>query len=94
MSNNHETLLLELLNAIFNPEGEIDIIAISAVFRIHMATTNAVIKLRIELTYHDRDRINPYFDGSKLFVQITPDGFRLIMTPYGLVDHHSRRVCQ
>lgn len=79
MNKNQEKELYGLLNSTFNPEGDIHILAISVVSllkRYYEANYNAIYKVRIALTYQDTDGINPYFDGTELYVQITPEGIR------------------
>lgn len=80
MNNIQEKLLIKLLNDTFNPEGDIHILAISAVTSLdapHEIQHSSFYKARIALTYQDSDGINPYFDGTELFVKITPEGIRL-----------------
>lgn len=79
MNNIQERLLIKLLNQTFNPEGDICILAISAITSLdapHEIQHSSFYKVRIALTYQDSDGINPYFDGTDLFVQITSEGIR------------------
>lgn len=79
MNNIQERLLSTLLNDTFNPEGDIRILAISTVTSPdapHEIQHSSFYKVRIAMTYQDSDGINPYFDGTELFVQITPEGIR------------------
>lgn len=81
MNKTQEKLLFELLNDTFNPESDNHILAISTVNLLEAPDeiyNAAIYKVRIALTYLDRDGINPYFDGTELFVQATPEGFQFV----------------
>lgn len=69
--------LLELLTQQLNPDGSIRFLAISAVKpEQEEATLPTTLQVRVALTIQYDSGINPSFDGTDLFVTITPGYIR------------------
>jgi len=74
MSYDLQQKLLDFLKTVFNPDGSIHILAVSTV-QLHQAYPSHTIdlKVRIALTYLEDDAVNPYFDGTDLYITIDSD---------------------
>lgn len=81
MNKSQEHAIYELLNDTFNPEGDIYILAISSVTSLEEPKEShdpVIHKVRIALTYLDSSDINPYFDGTDLFISLTQEGNQFV----------------
>jgi len=71
--------LLALLESTFNPEGDIHFLAI-AEKKIHVhEKERPVHQVRVALTFQEGDTVNPYCDGTDLFVTIGEDNIQFAL---------------
>lgn len=66
--NENYNHLLSLLEATFNPEGDIHILAIAEKEIQSHEKERPVHQVRVALTFQEGDTVNPYYDGTDLFV--------------------------
>lgn len=71
MNSEQHQSLLKLLNDTFNPDGDIHFLAISEKQTSIQDQERPIHKIRVALTFTEDDSINPYFDGTDLFVMVT-----------------------
>jgi hypothetical protein len=65
--------ILEFLKASFDPDGTLHFLAVSAVKVDHWDSVQATLyKVRTAITFQDGDEVDPYFDGTDLYVIVTP----------------------
>ncbi|MNW41022.1 hypothetical protein D3C74_181480 [compost metagenome] len=64
--NQEQKRLVSLLESTFNPEGDIHFLAIAET-QIH-EKERPVHQVRVALTFQEGDTVNPYYDGTDLFV--------------------------
>ena len=63
--------LLEFLKSSFDHDGTVHFLAVSAV-GLGNAEESTRYKVRVAITFHDGESVAPYFDGTDLYVRITP----------------------
>ncbi|MGG1519015.1 hypothetical protein ABE504_26630 [Paenibacillus oryzisoli] len=77
MNHTRHQRILDFLKQEFNPDDTIHLLAVSAAEQLHdeydLATT---LKVRIALTFQEDASVNPYFDGTDLFVCMTETDIR------------------
>ncbi|MGO4531982.1 hypothetical protein AB4Z30_23125 [Paenibacillus sp. 2TAF8] len=66
--NKSHTQLLALLESTFNPEGDIHFLAIAEKETQVYEKERPVHHVRVALTFQEQDTVNPYYDGTDLFV--------------------------
>jgi hypothetical protein len=73
MDIDQQQRLLEFLKSSFDHDGTVHFLAVSAV-GLDSAETgqSARYKVRVAITFHDGESVAPYFDGTDLYVRITP----------------------
>ncbi|MEC0371128.1 hypothetical protein [Paenibacillus chibensis] len=65
--------IFKLLESAFNPEGDIHFLAIAEKqIQIH-EIERPVHQVRVALTFQEGDTVNPYYDGTDLFITIGED---------------------
>lgn len=72
MNENHTELLL-LLETVFNPEGDIHILVIAEKETQIYEKERPIHQVRVALTFREGDTVNPYYDGTDLFVTMSED---------------------
>lgn len=72
MTTKHKQLL-DFLTTVFNPEGDIHFLAISETQIESAVEGRSVHQVRVALTFKEGDGINPYYDGSDVFVVVDGD---------------------
>lgn len=78
MTKKHNQLL-SLLEETFNSEGDIHFLAVAEKeIQIH-GKERPVHQVRVALTFQEGDKVNPYFDGTDLFVSIGDDSIKFIL---------------
>ncbi|MGN7414605.1 hypothetical protein [Paenibacillus sp. SAF-068] len=71
--------LLVLLESTFNPEGDIHFLTIAEKeIQIH-EKERPVHQVRVALTFQEVDTVNPYYDGTDLFVTIEEDNIQFAL---------------
>ncbi|MNW32866.1 hypothetical protein D3C74_98160 [compost metagenome] len=66
--NKEQERLVSLLESTFNPEGDIHFLAIAEKqIQIH-EKERPVHQVRVALTFKEGETVNPYYDGTDLFV--------------------------
>ncbi|WP_145414872.1 hypothetical protein [Paenibacillus xylanexedens] len=74
-----QSQLLLLLEKTFSPEGEIHFLAIAEKeIQIH-EKERPVHQVRVALTFQEGDTVNPYYDGTNLFVIIDEDSIEFTL---------------
>lgn len=69
--NKKHNEIIKLLEVAFNPEGDIHLLAIAETqIQIH-EKKRPVHQVRVALTFKEGDTVNPYYDGTDLFVTIS-----------------------
>jgi hypothetical protein len=72
MNKSHKRLLA-LLETTFNPEGDIHFLAIAEKqIQVH-EKEQSVHQVRVALTFKEGDGINPYYDGTDVFMVVDGD---------------------
>lgn len=72
MNENHTELLL-LLETVFNPQGDIHILAIAEKETQIYEKERPIHQVRVALTFREGDTVNPYYDGTDLYVTMGED---------------------
>ncbi|NQX63751.1 hypothetical protein [Paenibacillus qinlingensis] len=76
--NHSQRRLFDFIKQEFDHDGTIHFLALSAVEQQHDTLTSSVIfKVRVALTFQDDSGVNPYFDGTDMFICITPTDIQL-----------------
>ncbi|WP_458124729.1 hypothetical protein [Paenibacillus sp. Z3-2] len=71
--------LLAILESIFNPQGDIRFLAIAEKeIKVH-EKEQPVHQVRVALTFQEEDTVNPYYDGTDLFVTIGEDNIQFAL---------------
>ncbi|RAV19461.1 hypothetical protein [Paenibacillus contaminans] len=85
--------LYNFLTQQFNPDGSIHFLAISAI-KLEQEKPNLPtnIKVRLALTFQDSSGMNPYFDGTDLYITITPEDIRFIEEEVWAKGHRSGKA--
>lgn len=78
MNENHTELLL-LLETVFNPEGNIHFLAIAKKQIQVNEKERPVHQVRVALTFKEGDTVNPYYDGTDLFVTMDEDSIQFAL---------------
>jgi hypothetical protein len=77
--NNTQRKILALLESTFNPEGDIHFLTIAETqIQIH-EKERPVHQVRVALTFQEEDTVNPYYDGTDLFVTIGEDNIEFAL---------------
>ncbi|MBU5353185.1 hypothetical protein KQI74_12875 [Paenibacillus barcinonensis] len=71
--------LLALLESTFNPEGDIHFLAITEKKIQAHEKERPVHQVRVALTFQGGDTVNPYYDGTDLFVTIGEDNIQFAL---------------
>lgn len=71
MDKEHQQRILDFLKTSFDPEGTIHFLALAALERVEHSHS-ITIKIRVALTYQEDHSVNPYFDGTDLYIMMTP----------------------
>lgn len=65
--------ILNFLITSLDPEGTIHFLAVAAMEQEQIEHLQSIIiKLRVALTYQENQSINPYFDGTDMYILMTP----------------------
>jgi hypothetical protein len=78
MDKSWQQRLLDFLNLALNPNGDICLLAVSAIEQQKEHRETVQLKVRVALTFRDGEGVNPYFDGTDLFVAMNPNEVRFI----------------
>ncbi|MGX4583039.1 hypothetical protein [Paenibacillus chitinolyticus] len=78
MNSEQQQALLNLLQAEFNPDGDIHFLAISEQYIPAKNQERPVYQIRVALTFQEGESVNPYFDGNDLFVTINGTEIKFI----------------
>ncbi|MNW40616.1 hypothetical protein D3C74_177320 [compost metagenome] len=78
MNENHTQLLL-LLETVLNPEGDIHILAIAEKETQIHEKERLVHQVRVALTFKEGTKVNPYYDGTDLFVTMDEDSIQFTL---------------
>jgi hypothetical protein len=71
--------IFSLLESTFNPKGDIHFLAIAEKqIQVH-EKERPVHQVRVALTFQEGDTINPYYDGTDLFVTMDEDDIRFTL---------------
>lgn len=71
--NHTQRRLFDFIKQEFDHDGTIHFLALSAVEQQHDKLASLVIfKVRVALTFQAESSVNPYFDGTDMFVCMTP----------------------
>lgn len=73
MDKNTEQRLLDFLTANIDMNGTMHFLAVSAVELETPDKPTVLYKVRVAVTFREGDSINPYFDGTDMYVEIGPD---------------------
>ncbi|AIW42383.1 hypothetical protein [Paenibacillus polymyxa] len=77
--NSKHNQILKLLEAAFNPEGDIHFLAIGEKeMQVH-EEERPVHQVRVALTFQEGDTVNPYYDGTDLFVTMDEDNVQFTL---------------
>jgi len=77
--NKIEKRLYELLKTAFNPEGDIHFLALAEKqIQVH-EKERPVHQVRVALTFQEGDTVNPYYDGTDLFVTMSEDNIQFTL---------------
>lgn len=77
MDIDQQSRLLEFLKSSFDPEETMHFLAVSATQVEQDGSEQKIkFKVRIALTFQEVDFINPYFDGTDLYVAISSNGIQ------------------
>ncbi|WP_312151033.1 hypothetical protein [Paenibacillus odorifer] len=68
--NNQQKQLLMLLESTFNPQDDVHFLAIAETQVQAHDKERPVHQVRVALTFKEGDTINPYYDGTDLFITI------------------------
>ncbi|WP_339192782.1 hypothetical protein [Paenibacillus sp. FSL W8-1287] len=72
MNKETQQRILEFLKTSFDTEGTIHFLAVAAVQEeVDVSTQEVTFKIRVALTFQKGSKVNPYFDGTDLYVTIT-----------------------
>ncbi|MEK5161202.1 hypothetical protein PUW24_07160 [Paenibacillus urinalis] len=71
--DNKYNQLLSLLEKTFNSDGDIYILAISEIQTKYVVRERSVHQVRIALTFQEGNTVNPYYDGTDLYVTMSED---------------------
>ncbi|MGU3471895.1 hypothetical protein ACLBWT_12175 [Paenibacillus sp. D51F] len=75
MEKEKQQRILEFLKSSFDTDGTIHILAVAAAQEEQSTLYQEVtFKLRVAITFQDGYEVNPYFDGTDLYVTITAAG--------------------
>ncbi|PWW37886.1 MULTISPECIES: hypothetical protein [Paenibacillus] len=77
--NKTQGQLLSLLETTFNPEGDINLLAIAEKEIQINEKGRSVHQVRIALTFQEGGTVNPYYDGTDLFVTIGEDNIQFTL---------------
>ncbi|AIQ38565.1 hypothetical protein R50345_30500 [Paenibacillus sp. FSL R5-0345] len=73
MDKEQQQRILDFLKISFNSDDTIHILAVAAMEHEKLERHQPLIlKLRVALTFHEDQSINPYFDGTDMYVLLTP----------------------
>ncbi|MNK29894.1 hypothetical protein D3C87_482970 [compost metagenome] len=75
----HHNLLLSLLHSTLNPEGDIHFLAIAEKEMQVYEKERPVHQVRVALTFQEGVTVNPYYDGTDLFVTIGEDSIEFTL---------------
>lgn len=78
MNEKHKKLFA-LLEKAFNPTGDIHFLAISETQIQAFTKERPVHQVRVALTFNEGDTINPYYDGTDLFVTLEGDNIQFAL---------------
>jgi hypothetical protein len=73
MDNTTQHRLLDFLTASFDTDDTIHFLAVSAVELGTSDQKTTLLKVRVAVSFKEGDSINPYFDGTDMYVEIGPD---------------------
>ncbi|ASA24929.1 hypothetical protein [Paenibacillus donghaensis] len=77
MNKQHQQRILDFLKTSLDPEGTIHFLAVAAMEQEQIEHLQSItIKLRVALTYQEDQSINPYFDGTDMYILMTPTGIQ------------------
>ncbi|CAM4221061.1 hypothetical protein L1N85_16130 [Paenibacillus alkaliterrae] len=77
MNSNTQKRLLDFLKLTFDYDGAIHFLALSAKESSSDAENQTTrFKLRLALTFRESDTVCPYFDGTELSVDVSPEDIR------------------
>ncbi|MGC5776642.1 hypothetical protein [Paenibacillus pabuli] len=71
--------LLALLESTLNPEDDIHFLAIAEKQSQTHEKERPVHQVRVALTFQEGDRVNPYYDGTDLFITTDEDNFQFTL---------------
>lgn len=77
--NDNQNRLFMLLNAVFNPQDDIHFLAISETQIQSGKKERPVHQVRVALTFKEGNTVNPYYDGTDLFVTMNDDGIEFTL---------------
>ncbi|WP_404303119.1 hypothetical protein [Paenibacillus sp. DP01] len=77
--NTKHNQILKLLETAFNPEGDIHFLAITETQIQVQEKERPVHQVRVALTFQEGDTVNPYYDGTDLFVMIGEDSIQFTL---------------
>ncbi len=69
-----QQIILDFLKISYDPEGTIHFLAVAAMEqeRVVEHSQSITVKVRVALTYQEDRSINPYFDGTDMYILLTP----------------------
>lgn len=72
MDKETQQRILEFLKTSFDTDGTIHILAVATALEEQVVSNEEItFKVRVAITFHDGSEVNPYFDGTDLYVTIT-----------------------
>lgn len=77
--NRKQDQILKLLESNFNPEGDIHFLSIAETQIQIYEKERPVHQVRVALTFQEGDTVNPYYDGTDLFVTIGEDSIEFTL---------------
>lgn len=77
--NKKHTQICKLLESAFNPEGDIHFLAIAETQIQTHEKERPIHQVRVALTFQEGDTVNPYYDGTDLFVTIGEDSIEFTL---------------
>ncbi|MEK5182716.1 hypothetical protein [Paenibacillus odorifer] len=73
MEKQYQQKVINFLKTSFDPEGTNHLLAVAAIEQERVEhSQSTIIKLRVALTYQEDQSINPYFDGTDMYVLLNP----------------------
>jgi hypothetical protein len=73
MDKEQQQRIMAFLKEAFDPEGTIHFLAVAAMEQERVeGSPSDTIKVRVALTFQEDQSVNPFFDGTDLFIMITP----------------------